>query len=201
MDPARDPDEPVAVDPAPQTATVIIDRVSADTRTQETPAPRRLWKRRPCQAAAALGVVAAAGAGAFAIYTMRSNDSPTIANTPPSLSEALAKVTPTPALTISNSGSLPVDHHTFRVVSAPTDLSGQHELAWLADSGHRVGDAQCTQNFRIGQNASAYIRPTMLICWRTSPTKSVYTVAVNLDQTPSEEDSVAKIEEIWATMG
>ncbi len=108
--------------------------------------------------------------------------------------EAAAKIT------VSTSGSMPKDKKTFKVVSARGDLSGQRELAWRADGGHAVGNARCTQNVRLTPQSKPAIRPTMLICWRLSATKSVYTVLVDLNQKPSERASVAAIDKAWRSM-
>ena len=85
-------------------------------------------------------------------------------------------------------------------MSGRLDLSGRHELAWAADTGHAVGDARCTQNFKIGSTGSARVRPTMLLCWRTSVSRSVFTVAVDLAHRPSEQDSVDTIDKTWSTL-
>jgi len=104
-------------------------------------------------------------------------------------------------VTVRSSGSMPKDHHTLRVVSANSDLTGQRELAWVADKGQPVGDARCTQNFRIGPGAPARVRPTLLICWRTSAQRSVYTVAVDVDHRPSPKASVDELDRVWNELG
>jgi len=114
---------------------------------------------------------------------------------------ATGRAIPPAAVQVTNSGSLPRDHHTLRVVSARGDLTGQRELAWVADAGHPVGDALCSQNFRFNPGSSAGPRPTMLICWHTSADRSVYTVAVDIDHPPSERASVATIDRVWSTLG
>jgi hypothetical protein len=146
--------------------------------------------------AAALGVVAAAF-GAAALVTQ----DPLAKDTGAGHGAAAGQPKASPTLTVTNSGSMAKDHHTLRVVSAPTDLSGQRELAWAADSGHPVGAARCTQNFRIGASAAPRVRPTMLLCWRTSPDRSVYTIAVDVDHPPSERASVTTINEVWSKLG
>jgi len=102
--------------------------------------------------------------------------------------------------TISESGS-PTDRRTLRVVSARGDLTGSRELLWVADGGHAVGKARCSQRFRFSPDAAVSEKPTLLICWRTSATRSVYTVAVDLDGRPSEKASVATIDKVWAQLG
>ncbi len=113
----------------------------------------------------------------------------------------VASVAISASVTVTSSGSMPKDHHTLRVVSARADLSGQRELAWVADAGQPVGDARCTQNFHIGPKATARVRPTLLVCWRTSPDRSVYTVAVDVDHRPSAQASVAVIDDVWSRLG
>ncbi len=108
---------------------------------------------------------------------------------------------PAPSLdaTVTTSGTVAVDHHMLRVVAARRDLTGQGELAWVADSGYPVGDARCSQTFRIG-TTPVRVRRTLLICWRTSPARSVYTVAVDIDRSPSATDSVAALNRAWTSL-
>jgi hypothetical protein len=98
---------------------------------------------------------------------------------------------------ITTKGSAAANRRYQRIVSAPTDLTGFRELAWHADAGHAVGDAQCTQNFRFSPSTPAGERPTTLLCWRTSAAKSAYAFSVDLDQKPSEQDAVAALEQGW----
>jgi hypothetical protein len=124
---------------------------------------------------------------------------PAKAAQPPAM-QSTTTTTTTGDVTVTSSGSLPKEHHTLRVVSARSDLSGQRELAWAADAGRVVGDARCTQNFRFNAASRAGVRPTLMICWRTSATKSVYTVAVDIDHRPSAQASVAIIDRIWSKL-
>ncbi|GAA0730093.1 hypothetical protein Drose_33400 [Dactylosporangium roseum] len=102
-----------------------------------------------------------------------------------------------PAISIRNTGSLQTDRATLRVVSGRTDLTGQRELGWVAGQGEPFGSARCTQELRLVPGGPVVTKPELLICWRTSPVKSVYTVAVSLDGHPSREISVAAIDEAW----
>ena len=102
---------------------------------------------------------------------------------------------------VTNSGTIKDDRRTLRIVSAYGDLTGQRELAWAADAGHPVGAARCTQYFKFNPGTRVGERPTMLLCWRTSPTKSVFTIAVDLTHRPSESASVASIDKVWRQMG
>ena len=104
-------------------------------------------------------------------------------------------------LTVTDSGSQGEDGGTLRVVSARGDLTGYKELSWVADDGDPVGSARCSQTFRFADNAKPARKPNLLVCWRTSAAKSVYTVMVDLDGHPSEQDSVAALAKRWAAMG
>ncbi|BEL12326.1 hypothetical protein Q0Z83_105170 [Actinoplanes sichuanensis] len=88
---------------------------------------------------------------------------------------------------------------TLNVTSARQDLTGYQELA-SAVGGYRSGNAQCTQSFRFSQNAPAKQIPTLLMCWRISAGRSVYTVAANPDGRPSLARSLATIDREWATL-
>jgi hypothetical protein len=101
----------------------------------------------------------------------------------------------------STYGRLNTTRRTLRVVSAPGDLTGKLELAWASDGGRAVGDGHCTQTFRFSPSLPVGQRPTMMLCWRTSPRRSVYTLLVDLAQTPSAQASVAVIDRVWASAG
>ncbi|GGJ94744.1 hypothetical protein GCM10010123_25690 [Pilimelia anulata] len=101
---------------------------------------------------------------------------------------------------VAESGNLRKDRQTLRVVSARADLTGQRELAWVADGGAPVGTARCTQNFRFSTARPAKVRPTLLLCWRTSAARSAYTVMVNLNGRPSREASIAALDSAWAKL-
>jgi hypothetical protein len=68
---------------------------------------------------------------------------------------------------------------TLRVVSADGDLTGQQEMVLVGDEGTPVGSVRCTQNFRFSRDAPAETKPTMMICWWITPTRSVYALAVD----------------------
>jgi hypothetical protein len=104
-------------------------------------------------------------------------------------------------VTIRETGNVQDNRRTMRVVSARGDLTGQRELAWPADKGTAVGDAHCTQNFQFNAQSLPGIRPTLMICWRTSKDRSVYTVAVDVANKPSMDDSVAVLDKAWNAMG
>jgi hypothetical protein len=93
------------------------------------------------------------------------------------------------------------DKEELRLYSARLDMTGQKQLAWVGDQGERVGDASCTKNVHFSADVKPHVRPTLLLCWRVSADKSVYTVAVNLDGHPSAAKSVAAIDKEWKRLG
>lgn len=103
-------------------------------------------------------------------------------------------------VTVTQTGSL-TEGGTLKVVSAKSDLTGQRELGIVADDGRAVGEARCTQNVRFSAEAPAVEKPTMLICWRTSAGRSVYTVSVVRTGRPSAETAVAALNKRWAKLG
>jgi hypothetical protein len=186
-----------------------------------------LWKQRNLLTAAVIGLGAAMVAATLIVGLGRDGGGrPTAAivglgrasvtgaapsPTPPNVSAApKVNVAPPPKvdaqkeaaaqISVSTSGSMPKDKKTFKVVSARGDLSGQRELTWRADNGHAVGDARCTQNVRLNPQSKPSVKPTLLICWRLSATKSVYTVLVDLNHKPSERASVAAIDRAWRAL-
>jgi hypothetical protein len=90
---------------------------------------------------------------------------------------------------------------TLKTVSAHQDLSGFRELSLLADKGTKYGDTRCTKKIRFSHAEKVRERPTLLLCWRTSAQKSVYTVAVKIGGRPSSALSVAAIDKKWAELG
>jgi hypothetical protein len=87
----------------------------------------------------------------------------------------------------------------LRVSSARQDLTGYRELAWVRD-GKAAGDAVCTKKITLSPQSPARARPTLLICWRLSAQKSVYTVAVDFKTPPPESASVAALDRAWRAM-
>ncbi|GAA3959518.1 hypothetical protein [Actinoplanes auranticolor] len=108
---------------------------------------------------------------------------------------------PDAAVAVRDSKSVPKDKGTMRVVSARGDLTGQRELAWVADDGEKVGKARCSQTVRLSNSTEPEKKQNLLICWRVSATKSVYTVMVDFDGKPSRQKSVAAIDAEWKSLG
>jgi hypothetical protein len=86
---------------------------------------------------------------------------------------------------------------SLRVFSARKNLAGYRELGWVADGGEPVGDARCSQTFRFSAAMKPAEKPALLVCWRTSATRSVYSIATNADGRPSKQASVAAIDKQW----
>jgi hypothetical protein len=93
------------------------------------------------------------------------------------------------------------DGGTMRIITAKDDLSGQRELLWAADDGKSVDGSRCTQNFHFSQTGKAAVRPTMLLCWRTSANRSVVVLSIAKRGHPSLSDSVAVIGRRWDKLG
>ena len=93
------------------------------------------------------------------------------------------------------------DGEDLKTVSARQDLTGYQELGLAADKGVKYGDSRCTKTIRVSPKDKPRPRPTLLLCWRVSAHKSVYTVAVKLDGRPSAKLSLAAIDKRWAELG
>jgi hypothetical protein len=96
--------------------------------------------------------------------------------------------------------NVPTAGGMLKVVSARGDLTGVRELAWVADKGVPVGRARCTSKIRLSPDAPAKTRPTLLLCWNTSATKSAYTIAADPAGPPSKKESVAAIDKALAKL-
>jgi hypothetical protein len=86
---------------------------------------------------------------------------------------------------------------TMRITTAEGDLTGQRPLLWAGDEGRTVGPDKCTQSFRFSEGDLGVERPTMLLCWRTSASRSVAVLSVDPDGTPSIEESAKVIDHEW----
>jgi hypothetical protein len=93
------------------------------------------------------------------------------------------------------------DGSSIRVVSAHYDVTGRWALLAVADNGHQVGDARCTQNLRVGDAAVPQVRSRMLVCWRTAENKSVVTVAVSYRSSPQISASLEALDRQWDVLG
>jgi hypothetical protein len=92
-----------------------------------------------------------------------------------------------------------LENGTIRIVTGRQDLTGHRELRMAGDTGRLVGSGvRCTGDVRMATGVPADRRPTLLLCWRTSPTRSVITLAVVPQGEPPTASSVAVIGREWA---
>ena len=90
-------------------------------------------------------------------------------------------------------------NHIVRVVAARADLTGALELAWAADAGHKVGAVNCTNTTRLTPDQPPRVRPTLMLCWRTSPSLSVYALVIDPKATSPvpATDAAATVDVVW----
>jgi hypothetical protein len=112
-----------------------------------------------------------------------------------------AATAPAVPVQVSASGSLAKDRRYIRVYSARGDASGEREMQWVADEGHPVGSARCTQTFKVNAQDTPRERPTMVLCWRITAAKSVYVISVDIEKRPSDQAAVAALDRAWHAMG
>jgi len=92
----------------------------------------------------------------------------------------------------------PSPARTIRIVAGRTDLTDKLELAWRADAGHLVGEtkATCTNNVTIGERTQ--VRPTVMLCWRTTSTFSVYSLIIDpKSKGVTDADGAAAVDVAW----
>ena len=90
---------------------------------------------------------------------------------------------------------------TIRIVTAKRDLTGQRELLLAGDDGKDVGNGvTCTSDVKINAAVPEVQQPTMLLCWRTSKSRSVVTMAVIPKGDPPTEASAEIIDKEWAEL-
>jgi hypothetical protein len=92
---------------------------------------------------------------------------------------------------------------TVRVVVARTDLTGTLEQAWAVGNGDQVGSDSCTHNTRITASSKPHLRPTVLVCWRTSPTLSAYALVIDPKATAPvpDADGADAVDIAWRAAG
>jgi hypothetical protein len=89
---------------------------------------------------------------------------------------------------------------TLRLVASRTDLEGLLELGWAGDLGTSVGEGRCTQSLDPTGQGEPAIKPTMILCWRTSEALSVYGIAIDQDRRPSASGTMAAVQSLWAEL-
>jgi hypothetical protein len=93
------------------------------------------------------------------------------------------------------------DGAQVRIVSAHYDLTERWKLLGAADAGEPVGAARCTQNFKVDGMPLPQNRPGLLLCWRTSPGKSIIVVATRAGGRPSPAVGATVIAREWERLG
>ncbi|WP_199516756.1 hypothetical protein [Nucisporomicrobium flavum] len=203
-------------------AFAVTSQVTAETRSHDTAAEAPLPAATSSSSAADATSGPASPAAAGPASPAAAGSAPAAAAKPKTTQEQIEAVKGTAAkntaqrirrplaaavdavadedLTVTTIGSLKDDKATIKVVSARLDLTGQRELGWVAGKGEKAGSASCTQKIRVSPDLPARLRPTLLLCWRTSASRSVYTVAVNLTGKPSVKASVAQIDKAWSAL-
>jgi len=167
-------------------------------------APHRQTQQKPLPSASRTTAVVAPTRGRATRAAVRQKKSPPPPPPPPPPS----RPNPASAASAASAAGLvagelrrrneTVESGTIQVTSAGFDLSGRPELAVAGDRGRAVGRARCTKNVRPAAAERVRAMPSMLVCWRTSATRSVVTVAVADHGRPAEAESLAVIEREWS---
>lgn len=94
----------------------------------------------------------------------------------------------------------PLGDGTIRIVSARRDLSGERQMLLAGDDGEEVGrGVRCTTDVRYGLSRPS-AAPQTLLCWRTSASRSVITMASSRDGEPPTAGSVDAIDREWSRL-
>lgn len=95
----------------------------------------------------------------------------------------------------------PIKNGTVRVTTARQDLTGASALLLAGDQGKPVGGGvSCTNKIRFTRDAPPTTQPTVLLCWRTSSTRSVVTMMAKPGGVPSADANVSIINREWAKL-
>ncbi|SDT79109.1 hypothetical protein [Actinoplanes derwentensis] len=85
---------------------------------------------------------------------------------------------------------------TIRILSARRDLTSERQTLLSRDVGHAVGRGiRCTTEIRFGTGIPAG-DPGILVCWRTSASRSVITIGQNTDTA----SSISVLSREWQAM-
>lgn len=88
----------------------------------------------------------------------------------------------------------------IRIVTAESDLTGQGELAAVAGGITKYRNVPCSQTFRFSSSPEPKRKDNLLMCWRTTATRSVVAIVVDPDGKPSREKAVTALEKKWRSM-
>jgi hypothetical protein len=97
----------------------------------------------------------------------------------------------------------PANRRTVRLVAARADLTGKLEQAWATNAGDAVGADRCTHDVQVAAHTRAAVRPTVLLCWRTSSSLSAYSLIIDPEaKAPvSNADGAAALDAAWKAAG
>ena len=101
---------------------------------------------------------------------------------------------------ITTTGSLK-EGGIVRIEAARANLSGQRELAYVAGGVKEYRKVPCSQTFQFSTNPTPAKKANLLMCWRTTPQKSVVAIIVDPKGKPSRDKAVDALEKKWRTMG
>lgn len=93
------------------------------------------------------------------------------------------------------------DGGTIRITTAKANLEGQQDQLLAAGGGTKYGDTTCTNKLHFANTEAPRVIPNLLLCWQTSASRSVVTLAVAPKGKPSVADSTAVISREWAKLG
>lgn len=93
----------------------------------------------------------------------------------------------------------PAPGRILRVVAARTDLTGALELGWAAGSETKIGATSCTNTTRFTPDQAPRARPTLMLCWRTSGSLSVYALEIDPRSTTpvASTQAAAAVDAVW----
>lgn len=88
-----------------------------------------------------------------------------------------------------------------RIMAAREDLTGQRELAYVAGGVQEFRGVPCSQTFQFSTNPQPAKKDNLLMCWRTTPQKSVVAIVVDPKGRPSRDKAIDELEKKWRSMG
>jgi hypothetical protein len=100
-----------------------------------------------------------------------------------------------------------MSRRSIRLIAGRTDLTGTLDIGKAADAGAinkaASGDVHCTHNLVLVPRTEARVRPTVLLCWRTSASLSVSSLIIDPVVTSPipDADGVAAVNAAWKAAG
>ena len=185
--PVAAPPEPSTPEPSTPAAAPSVSKASSPPPTSPSPAATSATPTPSLPAKVAASIKAA--------REKMAKDGVQVKH-PPLLQQTIAPVvglSRTTVGTLKNGGIV-------RVVSARSDLTGQQELAWVAGGITEHGADKCSQTVKLYNKPQPEKKANLLLCWRTSATKSVVAVVVDPQGRPSTPKALAELDKKWMSM-